>query len=186
MKIIGITGKSGAGKSTLASLLAQKLNCQYIDIDKIGHEALFQPKILDSLCDKFGKEILDEDGTLNRKKVGNIVFSSKDKMNELTDLTWEYMKEILDNLLCQEYDYIILDWALLPITEYWDKCDIKILVTSDYNERKNRIIERDNISEDYFNKRESSSVDYSQVKFDYIFENDYQYETLNKILETLT
>lgn len=185
MKIIGITGKSGTGKSTLASLLSKKLNCKHIDIDKIGHEALFKPEILDSLCDKFGKEILDENGTLDRKKVGNIVFSCKDKMNILTDLTWDYMKKILNILLSQTDEFIILEWALLPITEYWDKCDTKILVTSDYTERKNRIIERDHISEEYFDKRESASTDYSQVKFDYIFENDYQPETLNKMLETL-
>jgi len=185
MKIIGITGKSGTGKSTLAALLSEKLNCKHVDIDKIGHEALFQPEIIDSLCDKFGREILDEDGSINRKKVGNIAFSSKDKMNILTDLTWTYMKNILDALLSQTGDFIILNWALLPITEYWDKCNTKVLLISDYNERKHRILERDNISEEYFDKRESSSVDYSGIKFDYIFKNDYQSETLKKIVETL-
>ena len=185
MKIIGITGKSGAGKSTLALLLSKKLNCKHIDIDTIGHEALFQPQILDSLCNKLGREILDEDGSLNRKKVGSIVFSSKDKMNILTDLTWEYMKNVLNDLLSQADNFIILDWALLPITEYWEKCDTKILVTSDFTQRKNQILERDHISEEYFNIRDSSSIDYSQVKFDYIFENDYQLETLNKFLEIL-
>lgn len=77
MKIIGITGKSGSGKTAFASLLAQKLHCNYIDVDKIGHMALYRPEILDELCKKFGDGILDENGNLDRKKVGNIVFTRK-------------------------------------------------------------------------------------------------------------
>ena len=45
MKLIGITGKTGTGKSTIAIVLAQKLNGQYIDIDKIGHQATSDPYI---------------------------------------------------------------------------------------------------------------------------------------------
>ena len=69
MRVIGITGKSGSGKTTLASLLAKELNFKHID--KIGHEAIFRPEILDTLCEKFGQEILDENGKLDRKKWNN-------------------------------------------------------------------------------------------------------------------
>lgn len=63
MKVIGVTGKSGSGKTTFATLLSQKLNCKYIDIDKIGHESLVQADILKELCKIFGTEIVDN----NRK-----------------------------------------------------------------------------------------------------------------------
>jgi len=185
MKIIGITGKSGSGKSTFASLLAKKLNCRHIDIDKVGHQALFQPEIIDSLCDKFGTGILDEDGKINRKKLGNIVFEEEDKMQELTNLTWEYMQKVLDNILEQNDDIIVLEWILLPRSKYWDNCDSKILVTSDPTQRKNIVLKRDNISEEYFDKRDSSSIDYSSFKFDYIFENDYQLQTINNIINKI-
>lgn len=183
MKIIGITGKSGSGKTTLASLLSQKLKCKYIDIDKIGHEALFQPEIFDSLCEKFGRGILDENGKIDRKKIGNIVFSQKQKMQELTDLTWNYMKRVLDDILAQSDEIIILDWILLPDSKYWDKCDLRILVTSSDIKRKQKILERDNISEEYFDKRDSASIDYSTFKFDYIFENDYKLQAINEMIE---
>ena len=70
MKIIGITGKSGSGKTTFASSLSKKIKCKhiYIDIDKIGHQALLQPDIVDKLCNTFGNEILDEKGKIDRKK----------------------------------------------------------------------------------------------------------------------
>lgn len=64
MKVIGITGKSGSGKTTFASLLAKELKYKYIDVDKIRHEAIFRPEILDTSCEKFGTEILDKNGQL--------------------------------------------------------------------------------------------------------------------------
>ena len=182
MKIIGITGKSGSGKSYFASKLAEKLNCPYVDVDKIGHKATSDPEITKSLCREFGNEILNENGTIDRKKLGNIVFSDKSKMDILTKYTWIYMKNQLDTIVSNSPTYVVLDWALLPISDYWEKCNLKILVTADINKRKDVVLKRDNITPEYFDKRESSSVDYSSVKFDYTFENNYEAETLNESL----
>ena len=183
-KVIGVTGKSGSGKTTFALALSQELNYKYVDVDKIGHQASSNPDILKKLCEKFGKEILDKDGNLDRKKLGDIVFSEKEKMQQLTDLTWDYMKDVLNKLL-EQHDKIILDWCLLPITEYWDKCDIKILVIADDVERKNKILQRDKISEEYLNKREAASVDYLKYSFDYIFENDYKEKSMKEMIEKI-
>ena len=61
-------------------------------------------------------------------------------MEILTNLTWDYMQKELDNILSQNEDYYILDWALLPIVKYFDMCDIKILISSDDIVRKERIL----------------------------------------------
>ena len=186
MKIIGITGKSGSGKTTFASLLAKKLKCQHIDIDKIGHEAIYRPSVSDILCKKFGPEILDENGKPNRKKIGNIVFGQKQKMEELTDITWDFMQHQLDTILSQKNEILVLDWILLPNSKYWDKCDCKILVISDNEKRKNKVMERDNISKEYFEKRDSASIDYSKINFNYIFENDYQEQTMVEMITRIS
>lgn len=185
MKIIGITGKSGSGKTFLSSLLAKELNCKYIDIDKIGHEAIYRPEVFNALIETFGNNILDSNGNVDRKKIGNIVFSDKTQMDKLTDITWDYMQKQLDLILSQGDEFIILDWMLLPKSQYWDKCNFKILVKSDDNMRRKRILKRDNISEEYFDKREASSFDYSNVIFDYIFENDYQEKNLMEAVNTI-
>lgn len=186
MKIIGITGKSGSGKSTLTELLSEKLKCNSVNVDKIGHKATNNEKITEELCGIFGNQILGDDRKIDRKKLGNIVFSSKEKMDILTDITWDYMQEILDEILKKETGkFIILEWALLPISKYWERCDTKILIKAEDEERKNKVMERDNISEEYFLKRDSGSIDYTHVEFDYIFQNDYELETMKKIINTI-
>ena len=185
MKLIGITGKTGTGKSTIATALSQKLDGRYVDIDKIGHQATSDPHIAKKLCDIFGNELLDSNGTIDRKKLGNIVFSDTNKMQILTDITWEYMKQELDNILLQKQQCFIFDWALLPKVKFWDMCDFKILVTSDDTMRKKRILERDHISEDYLKKRESATLDYSKLAFDFIFDNDYAKENMDAFVETI-
>ena len=186
MKIIGITGKSGSGKSTLAKVLSEKLKSKTVNIDKIGHKAIRDPKIMQKLCGIFGEEILGENQKIDRKKLGNIVFSSQEKMHQLTEITWGYMQEILDHLLKEEAKIIILEWALLPIEcKYWDLCDIKIWMQANDKERKEKVMERDQISEEYFVKRDSKSMDYTPFKFDYIFANDYIPETMEKIANVI-
>lgn len=187
MKIIGITGKSGSGKSTLTEMLAKELQCEGIDVDKIGHKATADKKISEKLCAIFGKEILGNDHKIDRKKLGNIVFSNKEKMDILTEITWGYMQQQIDKILKAEPKMIILEWALLPIdSKYWDKCDIKIWMQAKEEMRKNKVMERDHITEAYFYKRDSNSMDYSQVTFDYIFENDYKRETMDKIVKKIS
>ena len=81
MKIISITGRTGSGKSSLANMLSQKWNCNMVNIDKIGHQATSDPKIAEKLCEIFGDKILENDKKIDRKKLGNIVFSDKEKMD---------------------------------------------------------------------------------------------------------
>lgn len=182
MKIIGITGKSGSGKSTLTELLTKKMTCNSVNIDKIGHKATSNHEISKKLCHVFGNEILGEDGNIDRKKLGSIVFSSKEKMDLLTDITWDYMQKSMDKILAEESgEIIILEWALLPISKYWEKCDTKILMQSDDTERKNKVIERDHISEEYFLKRDEGCIDYTPYDFDFIFENDYKLKTMEEM-----
>ena len=185
MKLIGITGKTGTGKSTIATTLAKKLNAQYVSIDKIGHQSTSDPIITKKLCNIFGNELLDNNGHIDRKKLGNIVFSDTDKMQILTDITWDYMEQELDKILLQKQQYFIFDWALLPKVKYWNMCDIKILVTSDDIVRKKRILERDHISHEYLEKRESATLDYSKLTFDYIFNNNYTNENMDSFVEVI-
>ncbi len=181
MKIIGITGKSGSGKSTLATMLSEQEKCKCINIDKIGHQATSNTEISKKLCDVFGKEILGDNKKIDRKKLGDIVFSNKEKMDILTNITWGYMQEVLDEILKENAKTIILEWALLPISKYWEMCNVKILIQAEDKARKDKVLQRDNISEEYFLKRDSGSIDYDPFKYDFVFYNDYKIETIKKM-----
>ena len=74
--IIGLTGKICAGKDTFASLLPED-RFAVIDVDALGHEALAENK--DKVAEAFGADVIRSDGTVDRKKLGAIVFSDKAK-----------------------------------------------------------------------------------------------------------
>lgn len=168
--IIGVTGKSGSGKSTFAKALAKRLNYQYVDIDVIGHKALLQPEIINTIKSKY-PDIEDEYGYVDRKRLGDIVFSNRDEMRALSDCVYNYMKkEILAALYSNK---VVLDWILLPHTDFWQLCEYKILVSSDEETRIKKVMDRDQISREYLDKRDSASPDFTTIDVRTTIHNDY-------------
>ena len=76
---------------------------------------------------------------------------------------------------------IILDYILLPLTKYFDKCNIKILLDIPYHIRKQRVLSRDNITEEQFDLRESAAIQYEVSDFDIVLENEKE-DILRRIL----
>ena len=172
--IIGICGKSGSGKSTLSNQIIQLTNKEaiHLDIDKIGHSVLLLPEVKVELIKSFGESIIKEN-IVDRKKLGEIVFNSRNKMNRLSDVVWKYMQIEIDDFLEFNKDKIvILDWLLLPISKYFDMCDIKILLDIPYDVRKYRAIKRDSISEEAFDLREKASINFNKSIFDYVLKTN--------------
>ncbi len=183
MKLIGITGKSGSGKSTLAQCLADKLQCITVDTDKVCHEALIDKEIIDKVCENFGFDILDlNTNNIDRKKLGNIVFNDSNKMKLLTNILWAYLEDVIDKIIDRNPTCLIIDGVAISQTKYWNQFDYKILVTADDLSRKENVIKRDNISEEYFESRDIASVDYSSLSFNYILKNNYTKQCIQDAL----
>ena len=184
--IIGICGKSGSGKSTLANQIVKLTNNKgiHLDIDKIGHKVLLLPDVINELTNSFRESIV-KDNNIDRKKIGEMVFNSRNKMNKLSNITWKYMQIEIDNFLNSNKDkIIILDWILLPITKYFSMCDIKILLDIPYNIRKERAIKRDNITKESFDLREKASIDFNPNNFDYVLKEN-NIETVKRLVKSL-
>lgn len=183
--IIGICGKSGSGKSTLSRILVSKCkNAILLDIDKIGHSVLTIPEVKQELINSFGRGIFDEE-CVDRKKLGDIVFNSREKMQKLSDITWKYMQIEIDKFIkSNEGKIIILDWILLPISKYFKMCDLKVLLDVPYEIRKERAMKRDNISEDKFDLREKASIDFNKKDFDYVLESSDE-ENIKRLVKSL-
>lgn len=174
--IISVTGKSGSGKSTFCQKLAHQINYFYVDIDSICHEILKSPEVTERLLDIYGESVF-VDGELDRKLLGDLVFENRHADPELTNYIWKQIQLKIDWILIS-HENIILDWLLLPHTKYWSDIisDIRILMNSDTNKRIEKVLERDNISREYFNKRESASIECTD--YDICLTNDYTETTL--------
>lgn len=185
--IIGICGKSGCGKSTLSNNIIELTNGKavHLDIDKVGHNVLKIDEVKEELVNSFGSFIIKENN-IDRKKLGKMVFNSRDKMKVLSDITWKYMQIEIDEFLSNNKDrIIILDWLLLPITKYFNMCDLKIFLDIPYEVRKQRAMRRDNISKEAFDLREKASIDFNQENFDYVLKNTDYEELLERLVSLL-
>ena len=167
--IIGITGKSGSGKSYASEILAKSLNLKHIDIDKISHEVLSYPETVNFLKTEFGDLVFDND-VLNRKTLGKIVFNDNIKLEKLNNFCQSLIENKLDGII-QENKNIILDYALLPLLKNFNDCDVKILLTADFETRLRRVQTRENITKEYFLSRDNSVLNYDKKMFDYVLEN---------------
>jgi len=86
MKVIGITGGIGSGKSTVAKFLAE-MGAVILDADRLGHEVLRDSDVWQQVVTVFGKGIIAADGSIDRRKLGEIVFNdaaARDKLNRIT------------------------------------------------------------------------------------------------------
>lgn len=185
--LIAVVGKSGSGKSFISQMLTNRIpNSIWVDIDRIGHESLTDYHIKEELIKYFGKRIMVDD-TIDRETLSNLVFNDKDKLKILNELTEEYIKVKIQQVIVDNRDkIIILDWALLGETEFLDLCDIKILVKANQNIRAQRIINRDKVNIEKFNARERASYNYDEIKFDLILDNSQNFDlekAVNKIYE---
>ena len=172
--IIGVCGKSGSGKSTLDKKIVELFGEKaiFVDIDEIGHNSLTVPDVKNKIAEFFGGDLVEND-IVNRKKLSRIVFDSKEQMDKLTEITWGYMESEIDKIVNENRDkVIVLDWQLLPKTKFFSMCDCRILLDIPYEVRKQRILQRDNITEEGFELREKASYDYDKESFDIVLDNN--------------
>lgn len=183
--LVGVVGKSGAGKSSFVEKLKKiDNNIVHIDIDKIGQDILKDQNIISHIVSIVGDSSVLENGILNRKKVGNIIFNDVKKYEEYYRYTEDIEYAVIDKMIEDNIEKIIvLDWILLDKTKYWSVVDYKILIDTNYEIRKNRVVKRDNISEEYFDLREVMKDSYNINEMDLVLDGDNISE--EKIIEIL-
>ena len=168
--LIGIMGKTGSGKSTITRLLNKENKYLVIDVDKVNHSLIESTSLKDDIINRYPETL--ESGVINRKKLGMILYQNKAKMDEYNALVWSYLEEELDKLIQSSTKPVIIDWMMLPLTKFYDMCDLKILVDSSLETRLERIKKRDNVDEEHFKARDKNSVNYNESDFDFIINND--------------
>ncbi len=152
--ILSITGEIGVGKSYVSNKLkevgvSKGVDVHIIDIDKIGHkilgeleESLYQ-KFRNEVAVKFGKGVLNSNKFIDRKALGQIIFNSPEKLEEFNSLLYKPLLLKLRRELYGKKGLILLDTALISESKmnYLSNNNV-ILVTSDKNVQKQRLIDR--------------------------------------------
>lgn len=161
--IIGITGASGSGKS-IASECFEKIGYKIVDLDKITHEIYKTDKeCVNEVKQAFGDEIIDENGDIIRKKLGEIVFCDKEKLNILNEIVHKYiLKKALEEIKLN--NNVVVDAPLLFEAGLDKVCDITLGIISQRDKNAKRIQVRDNISIELAKSRLDKQYDDSFFK----------------------
>jgi len=153
MKIIGLTGGSGAGKSLVCEAFL-KFNIKSIDTDKISREVVADKssECLRELAENFSRDILKENGELDRKKLADIAFSSKENHAELNKITHKYILNECKGIILDTQNSgaksVIIDAPMLFESGFDKNCDVIISVIADSDKRIKRITKRDSITKE--------------------------------------
>ncbi len=189
--VLGITGGSGSGKSQVCKLLAS-MGAYIIDADEIGHQVTARSDVLREIEVAFGREVLNADGTLNRKALGAMVFSSKEALETLNVITHKKIYDEIEKLLKEcNSEIVAIDAAVLKQTRIRMLCDFIVAVVAPINQRMQRIMQRDYLSEERALDRinsQPSDAEYAHG-VDFVILNNGNVENLNRrvieIFETI-
>lgn len=163
-KIIGLTGGIATGKSTVSELLTA-YGFKVVDADIASRKAVKKgSKGLDQIREKFGQEAIDDNGEMNRKYVGELVFNNPEQRIELNKIVHPIVREIMEeekNHYLNEGYNVIMDIPLLFENDLQDTVDEVWVVYTSESIQIERLMERNDLSQD-----DAKARVYSQISID--------------------
>ena len=191
VRIIGITGGIASGKSTVTEFLRQQ-GYQVIDADQVVHE-LQEPgeRLYQTLLSTFGPVILQEDGRLDRPKLGAMIFGNPDLLAQSSQLQNEIIREELASrrdLLAETEDIFFMDLPLLFELGYDNWFDQIWLVDVTEETQLSRLMTRNALSQKEAEKRIAAqlSLQEKRNRADVLIDNNGPLElTQEQLRDTL-
>jgi dephospho-CoA kinase len=188
--IVGLTGGIGSGKSTVSSMLAAK-GAIIVDADAIVHELQSPGQVvLQDMVEAFGAEILQPDGTLDRAKVGDVVFKDDAKRLQLQAIVWprvgERVRELIES--AGERDVVILDVPLMAeATDGSRRLAEKIIVVDASEDTQLRHLAEKGVTADAAKARMAvqASRDDRLKLADFVLHNDGTIDELQKQVDAM-
>ncbi len=174
--VIGLTGQVGVGKTFAADNLSTYFDFEYIDLDKIGHLLLEKNEIKQKLIQEFGDSIL-LNNKVNRKVLGDIVFSDTNKLLQLNLIVHPLIKREVSLIIKSSPKALILIvGALLEEIKLTSFCDNIILINAAPQQRDRILGDKKKI------KKYQRNIEYYKKNADYIILNNYSKEFIDKLV----
>lgn len=187
INIIGLTGPTGSGKTQITEIVYSKFSDVFIiNADNVAHKVIVEDlNCKEKIIEMFSNKILNVDGSINRKKLGQIVFNNKYKLMQLNRVIFPYIKVSILNLVAsvrEKYKLILLDAPTLIESGLDQICKEVIVVIANKSIRKNRIIDRDKLTILQANSRLNNQLKDEEYlcKANYIIYNNSDIEYLKK------
>ena len=164
MKVIGLTGGAGSGKSAVAVMLARK-GALYINADQLAREVVEPGKpALGEIRDAFGPSVITSDGTLDRGRMAEIVFTEPEARERLEAIIHprviERVRQRIDGASAKgRYTAAVVEVPLLFESGTEDMMDEVWVVDSTQDRQIHRMMERDGLSEEQAQKRLKAQMD---------------------------
>ena len=189
MTVIGITGGTGGGKTTALNVLRDK-GALVIDCDEVYHDLIAgSVPMLSELEETFPGAF--NSGALDRKELGKIVFADDNLLLKLNEITHKYVNNKVDGLLREHAanggSIAAIDAIALIEAGIDSKCKAVVGITAPVDMRIKRLMQRENISEEYAGMRISAQKPdkFFEDNCDYILSNDSSVEVFVNKCETL-
>ena len=191
MKIIGLCGSSGSGKGYVSKKF-EELDAYAIDTDRLYREKTARRggECLNELVIAFGKEILCENGELNKKALSKIVYSQA-RLDELNKITHKHiMVDTLDLVKKAEEngkEIVVIDAPVLFESGFDKLCDYTVCVLAPEEKKLERILKRDQITMEMAQKRLSCQLSDSELRArcDFHIINDDKEDIKSQIISIL-
>ena len=182
--IIGIIGGIGSGKSSVAGEFAN-LGCKVIDADAIVHNLLAEQDVRAEIVAKFGEAVTDGQGGIDRRRLGEIAFSSAAELKKLTDILHWRVLERAEGLI-EGYNGekgvigIVLDMPLLVEVGWAERCEKLVFVDCSREKRIERARKKARFDEKQLKKREKFqiSLDKKKILADNTVDNNSDYSAM--------
>lgn len=176
--VIGLTGGIGAGKTTVARLFAA-LGAAVIEADKLSHEELSSADVVRTLQRWWGKDVIDEHGEPDRRRIAEIAFADPVQRKRLEQLLHPRIARRRAELIAgyradPQIRAIVLDTPLLFEAGLADECDRLVFVDADHAARLARVCERRGWTAEELDRRENCQrpLEFKRASADYVVVNN--------------
>ncbi|MBR3934683.1 MAG: dephospho-CoA kinase [Clostridia bacterium] len=186
--IVGLTGGTGTGKTSISKIF-EKSGYKVINYDLVTRQIYSKgSRCLNEVVETFGKEILTSDGELDRRKLGEIVFSDKNSLDRLNKIVYKYILSLTAGEIEKSKNKkLLLDAPTLFESGLDKSCDVIVGVVAKKELRLNRVAMRDGLLPERVQERINSQKpdEFYFSNCDYVIENNGSYDELAAKVEQI-